>query len=81
LFGGLRVQLHLRDVLNGLDGRVLNKPEILIPEVNTKIDLGARELTGPTTRGLIGNQLRTFAAFIQQDLALVAGSLSHLDSG
>jgi hypothetical protein len=56
------VQLHLRDVLNGLDGRVLNKPEILIPEVNTKIDLGARELTGPTTRGLIGNQLRTFAA-------------------
>jgi hypothetical protein len=45
---------------------LLNKPEILIPEGNTKIDRGARELSGPTTRGLIGNQLRTFAAFIRR---------------
>ena len=63
LFGGLRAQLHLRDVLSGLDGRVLNRPEILIPEVNTKIDPGTCELTDPVTRRFIGNQLRTFAAF------------------
>jgi chromate reductase, NAD(P)H dehydrogenase (quinone) len=66
LFGGLRAQVHLRDVLNGLDGRVLNKPEILIPEVDTKIDPGTGELTDPMTRGFICNQLRTFAAFVRR---------------
>ena len=51
LFGGLRAQLHLRHMFVYLDGRVLNKPEVIIPQVNTKIDAATGELTDPATRG------------------------------
>jgi chromate reductase, NAD(P)H dehydrogenase (quinone) len=63
LFGGLRAQLHLRHVFVYLDGRVLNKPEIIIPEVNTKIDAATGEITDPATRGFIVDQLKALAAF------------------
>ena len=63
LFGGLRAQLHLRHMFVYLDGRVLNKPEVIIPQVNTKIDAGTGELTDPATRGFIADQLTAFAAF------------------
>lgn len=63
LFGGLRAQLHLRHVFVYLDGRVLNKPEVIIPQVNTKIDAATGELTDPATRGFIADQLKAFAAF------------------
>ena len=66
LFGGLRAQLHLREVLNGLGGRVLNKPEVLIPQVHSKIDPATGELIDSATRGFIGDQLRTFAAFVRR---------------
>jgi chromate reductase len=64
LFGGIRAQLHLRHVFVYLDGRVLNKPEVLIPQVNTKIDAASVELTDPATRGFIADQLKAFAAFV-----------------
>jgi chromate reductase, NAD(P)H dehydrogenase (quinone) len=63
LFGGLRTQLHLRHLFVYLDGRVLNKPEVIIPQVNTKIDPSTGELTDPATRGFIADQLKAFAAF------------------
>ena len=63
LFGGLRAQLHLRHMFVYLDGRVLNKPEVIIPQVNTKIDAATGELTDPATRGFIADQLTAFAAF------------------
>jgi chromate reductase, NAD(P)H dehydrogenase (quinone) len=63
LFGGIRAQLHLRHVFVYLDGRVLNKPEVIIPQVNTKIDPSTDELTDPATRGFIADQLKAFAAF------------------
>jgi chromate reductase, NAD(P)H dehydrogenase (quinone) len=63
LFGGLRAQLHLRHMFVYLDGRVLNKPEVIIPQVNTKIDAATGELTDPATRGFIADQLNAFAAF------------------
>jgi chromate reductase len=63
LFGGLRAQLHLRHVFVYLDGRVLNKPEVIIPQVNTKIDAATGELTDPATRGFIADQLKAFADF------------------
>jgi chromate reductase, NAD(P)H dehydrogenase (quinone) len=65
LFGGLRAQLHLRHVFVYLDGRVLNKPEIIIPQVNTKIDAATGELTDPATGGFIADQLKAFAAFVR----------------
>jgi chromate reductase, NAD(P)H dehydrogenase (quinone) len=63
LFGGLRAQLHLRHVFVYLDGRVLNKPEVIIPQVSTKIDAATGELTDPATRGFIADQLKAFADF------------------
>lgn len=66
LFGGLRAQLHLRHAFVYLDGRVLNKPEVIIPQVNTKIDPATGELTDPATRGVIADQLSAFAAFARR---------------
>ena len=63
LFGGLRAQLHLRHMFVYLDGRVLNKPEVIIPQVNAKIDAATGELTDPATRGFIADQLEAFADF------------------
>jgi len=63
LFGGLRAQLHLRHVFVYLDGRMLNKPEIIIPQVNAKMDAATGELTDPATRGFIADQLKAFAVF------------------
>jgi chromate reductase len=65
LFGGLRAQLHLRHMFVYLDGRVLNKPEVIIPQVNTKIDAATGELIDPATRGFIADQLKAFAAFVR----------------
>jgi chromate reductase, NAD(P)H dehydrogenase (quinone) len=66
LFGGLRAQLHLRHMFVYLDGRVLNKPEVIIPQVNTKIDPATGELTDPATRGFIADQLKAFAVFARR---------------
>jgi chromate reductase, NAD(P)H dehydrogenase (quinone) len=63
VFGGLRAQLHLRHTFVYLDGRMLNKPEVVIPQVNTKIDPATGELTDPATRGFIADQLGALAAF------------------
>jgi chromate reductase len=65
LFGGIRAQLHLRHVFVYLDGRVLNKPEVIIPQVNTKIDAATGELTDSATRGFIADQLTAFATFMR----------------
>jgi chromate reductase, NAD(P)H dehydrogenase (quinone) len=65
-YGGLRAQLHLRHSFVFLDARVLNKPEVIIPQVNTKIDPSTGELTDPATRGFIADQLKAFAAFARR---------------
>ncbi len=66
LFGGLRAQLHLRHMFVFLDARALNKPEVIIPQVNTKIDAATGELTDPATRGFLADQLKAFAAFVRR---------------
>ena len=63
----MRAQLHLRHMFVYLDGRVLNKPEVIIPQVNTKIDPATGELTDPATRGFIADQLKALAAFARVD--------------
>jgi chromate reductase len=65
LWGGLRAQLALRQMFVYLDGRILNKPEVIIPQVNAKIDHSTGELTDPATRGFIADQLKAFAAFVR----------------
>jgi chromate reductase, NAD(P)H dehydrogenase (quinone) len=65
LFGGLRAQLHLRHAFVYLDARPLNKPEVIIAQVNTKIDPATGELTDQAMRGFIADQLKAFAAFVR----------------
>ena len=66
LWGGLRAQLALRQMFVYLDGRLLNKPEVIIPQVQTKVDPATGELTDPATRGFIADQLKAFADFIRR---------------
>ena len=65
LFGGLRAQLHLRHMFVYLDARALNKPEVIIPQVNAKVDAATGELTDKGTRDFIADQLKAFAAFVR----------------
>jgi chromate reductase len=65
LFGGLRAHLHLRHVFVYLDARPLNKPEVIIPQAQTKIDASTGEITDPATRGFLADQLKAFAAFVR----------------
>jgi chromate reductase len=44
---------------------VLNKPEVIIPQVNTKIDAATGELTDQATRGFLADQLKAFVAFVR----------------
>jgi chromate reductase len=66
VFGGLRAQLHLRQMFVYLDARALSRPEVIIAEVNTKIDPETGELTDPASRGFIADQLKAFAAFARR---------------
>ena len=64
VWGGLRAQLALRHMFVYLDARPLNKPEVIIPQVNQKLDANG-ELTDPATRGFLADQLKAFAAFVR----------------
>jgi chromate reductase len=62
LWGGLRAQLALRQMFVYLDGLVLNRPEVIVPQVQVKVDATTGEVTDPTTRGFLADQLKAFAA-------------------
>jgi len=64
--GGARMQYHLRQVLYGLDGLILNKPEVFIGNAKSKVDEQKRELTDEPTKDFIRKQLANFAKFIEQ---------------
>ncbi len=66
LFGGVRAQLHLRQTLVFVEARAFNRPEVIIPQVNTKIDAATGEVTDPATRGFLAGQLKAFAAFVRR---------------
>jgi chromate reductase, NAD(P)H dehydrogenase (quinone) len=65
LSGGVRAQLHLRHSLVFVEARAFNRPEVIIPQVNTKIDPATLEVTDPATRGFLADQLKAFAAFVR----------------
>jgi chromate reductase, NAD(P)H dehydrogenase (quinone) len=64
MIGGARMQYHLRQILAGLDAFLLNKPEIFVANVRSKVDEEKRELTDETARDFIRQQLAAFALFI-----------------
>ncbi len=65
LFGGVRAQLHLRHAFVFLDARAMNKPEVIIPLVQTKVDAATGEVTDAATRGFLADQIKAFAAFVR----------------
>ena len=66
LIGGARAQYHLRQTLVFLDAFVLNKPEVMVSQVNKKVDASSLELTDQATRHFIASQLKAFAAFARR---------------
>ena len=62
--GGARVQYDMRRSMVFLDALTLNKPEIFIGNCAQRIDDKTREITDPSTRELIQQQLAAFSKFI-----------------
>lgn len=59
--GGARAQYHLRQILVFLDGRVLNKPEVMIGQAASRLDPESGSITDADTRSLITAQLSALA--------------------
>lgn len=64
--GGARAQYHLRQCFVFLDAHVLNKPEVMIGQVATKVSGDPGILKDTATRDFIAGQLTTFAAMIRR---------------
>ncbi|MBU9854363.1 NADPH-dependent FMN reductase [Rahnella bonaserana] len=59
--GGARAQYHLRQILVFLDGRVLNKPEVMIGQATSRLDPENDSITDADTRSLISAQIAALA--------------------
>jgi chromate reductase len=65
LFGGARMQYHLRQTLVFVEALVLNKPEVMIGQAPNKMDADPK-LTDTATRDIIKAQLAAFEKFIRR---------------
>jgi chromate reductase len=65
LLGTARAQYHLRQVLAGLDMKLLNKPEVMIPSAARAFDADGR-LTDERALGLIPQELQALMAWTRQ---------------
>lgn len=65
VFGGVRAQLHLRHTLVFVEARAFNRPEVIIPLAQTKIDPATGEVRDAAARGFIADQLKAFEAFVR----------------
>ncbi|KJF69977.1 NADPH-dependent FMN reductase [Agrobacterium arsenijevicii] len=63
VFGGVRAQYHLRQVLVFLEALPMNKPEVMVGAAHTKISVTGK-LTDEPTREFIRGQLAAFSEFI-----------------
>jgi chromate reductase len=66
VIGGARAQYHLRQILVFLEAHVLNRPEVMISQINTKVDVAANAITDEATRSFITAQLVAFAAYARR---------------
>ncbi|MGH7106307.1 MAG: NADPH-dependent FMN reductase [Acetobacteraceae bacterium] len=66
MLGGARSQYHLRQVMVFVDAYVMNRPEVMVPTVQAKVDAVKGEITDGPTRDVIAAQLKAFAAFIRR---------------
>jgi chromate reductase len=65
VFGGARMQYHLRQIMVFVEALVFNKPEVMVSQAQTKIaqDLN---LTDQATRDVIKTQLAAFETFVRK---------------
>jgi chromate reductase len=63
--GGARAQYHLRQVMVFVDALVLNKPEVMVAAVQTKVSPEG-EVTDQATRDFLAAQLKAFGEFIRR---------------
>lgn len=66
VIGGARCQYHLRQILVFLEAYVFNRPEVMVGQVQTKVEGDIPELTDQATRDFIEGQLAAFAAFARR---------------
>jgi len=66
VIGGARAQYHLRQILVFLDAVVMNKPEVMVGQIATKVDAATGQLTDQGTRDFISAQLQAFAGFARR---------------
>jgi len=66
VLGGARAQYQLRQSLVFLDASVMNKPEVMVSQIMSKVDAATLELTDQVTRDFIAGQLKAFAAFVRR---------------
>jgi chromate reductase len=65
MLGGARAQYHLRQSMVFLDAYVLNRPEVIVPAVQTKVDANG-ELADKAVRDIIAAELKAFSVFIRR---------------
>ncbi|WP_248746038.1 NAD(P)H-dependent oxidoreductase [Pseudomonas sp. MWU12-2037] len=63
--GGARAQYHLRQMLVFLDAHVLNKPEVMIGQAATKIDVQTSVISDVTTCNFVSSQLEALAILVR----------------
>ncbi len=61
VFGTARSQLHLRDIMIPLDGRMMNRPPVMIPQAQNKFDADGKLTDQPTM-----DVLKMFAAALAE---------------
>ncbi|RON13263.1 NADPH-dependent FMN reductase [Pseudomonas frederiksbergensis] len=57
LIGGARAQYHLRQILVFFDALVLNKPEVMVGQIPSKVDQEKDAISDAATRDFVANQL------------------------
>ena len=65
LFGTARAQYHLRQMFVFMNGYVLNRPEVMIAQAQTRFDAEGK-LTDQPTRDIMGALLTSFAAWVRR---------------
>ena len=65
VIGGARAQYHLRQIMVFLDAHVLNKPEIMVGGMYSKIDTETGEITDEATATLLAQQLVALARMVR----------------
>ncbi len=65
VFGGARMQYHLRQILVFVEALVFNRPEVTVAQAQNKVDQDVK-LTDQATRDFIKTQLAAFEKFVRK---------------